>query len=149
MRAALVKLINYIYIDSEEHHIISYSRAYRGFLPFEDMIKTTFHRKTDKISSADYEDLFGWFMRFINKFGKNKQTLASVLSSPLVIELLKLSNYTLKFGIFNIREGGQKEKDLGTLFGFLCFILDIFTNRIYANKVSALERILSQDTVSQ
>ncbi len=61
---------------------------------------------------------------------------------------MRMTKYMLKFGILTYRDGELKKKEMKSMFGYMCYLLDIFTHKKYLSGQSILEKIISKDSIS-
>jgi hypothetical protein len=55
VKACLMRLLTYIYIDDDAHSMIRYARCYRAYISNEESIRNSIHTTTDEIKNEDFD----------------------------------------------------------------------------------------------
>ena len=60
IKAMLIKILNYLYIENPSHVFMKYTRAYRAFQDISESLRDSLYNLTKEIDSSDFELLRDW-----------------------------------------------------------------------------------------
>lgn len=145
LKASLVRMFTYLYIDDHPHSLMKMSRCYKAFQPADEYLNESEFARSQELSSEDLEQVFKYIHSYFYRFAKVATGQSFIKAYEM--ELVKLCKYMLKFGIFTYRNGEFQIKDIDDLFSFLCHILDIFANRKDYQDLKSLDNITQKDQI--
>lgn len=147
LRGTFIRLLNYIYIDDLPHQLLKVSRAFKAFESCNQYIEHISSTRSDYLNTTNLNRIIHFIMAYIQAFAQKADGISYIKSFDM--ELVRLINYLLKFGLFIYRNNKFQIDDVNTIFSFLCHISDILTSRSYITKINSMDKIISKDTVHE
>mmetsp|Transcript_1644 Transcript_1644/g.2034 ORF Transcript_1644/g.2034 Transcript_1644/m.2034 type:complete len:685 (-) Transcript_1644:200-2254(-) len=140
-----VRILNYFYIDARPHKLLKIKRGYRAYETLNNRIIHLSSGYSKNLQDGNLDRLIHFIREYIKAFSRVAYSVSSIKKYHL--EIIKLINYLLRFGMFIYRNQKMQKDDVDLAFSFLTHICDLFTNKKDLKYANSLDRIIGRDTV--
>lgn len=120
LRGKFIRLLNYLYIDDPPHKLLKMSRAFKAYESTNQYISEISSTRSKHLTNQNLEDLINFIKEYIEAFARKATGVSYIKSFDM--ELVRLINYLLRFGLFIYRGNVFQSADVDLVFSFLCHI---------------------------
>jgi hypothetical protein len=145
LKGKLIRLLTYIYIDDSPHKLLKMSRAFKAFKSLNEQVSELSSKRSAHMSNETLDDIIKFIKEYTVMFASKATGIDYFKSFDM--EFVRMINYLLRFGLFIYRDNEFQKNDVDFIFSYLCYILDIFTNKNSIKSVNLMDKIISKDTI--
>ena len=144
IRAMLIKILTNLYVDDHPYTLIKMARSFKAYKCNEDLEDNN-AKQTNEFDEYLLEEILSYYQSYFSAFAS--QVFGSSSVKEFEIEMIRSCKFMLKLGLLTDNSGNYMVEFIHSLFGFLWFILDIFTNRKDFIILQSLDSIAQKDSV--